>query len=355
MVKKITISDVAKHAGVSKSTVSQYLNGRYEYMSEHTRKKIELTIKELNYRPNVVARSLSKKTTYTIGIIVANILHYFSTQIIREVEQSFNKQGFHTIVCNADDEPEKERQYIEMLMAKQVDGMIIFPTGDNLDLYRQMQKQQYPIVFLDRTIEGLKIPSILLQNEKAAEMSVDILAKNGYTRIAMMTASVVHNITPRLERIEGYKKALLKNGINVRDEYIHSVDLVEMKERLHSMFQLDENNRPEAIIAGSDLVLIEVLNYAKEHQLKIPKDVAIVAIDDVPYASFFTPTLTTVSQPTANMAQKAVELLLKQIKGKENLKSDKIIRFDGQLNERQSHMKSEELHHVLANDVGYTS
>lgn len=75
-------------------------------------KKIELTIKELNYRPNVVARSLSKKTTYTIGIIVANILHYFSTQIIREVEQSFNKQGFHTIVCNADDEPEKERQYI---------------------------------------------------------------------------------------------------------------------------------------------------------------------------------------------------------------------------------------------------
>lgn len=344
-VKKVTISDVAKHAGVSKSTVSQYLNGRYEYMSERTRKKIEFSIRELKYRPNIVARSLTKKTTYTIGIIVANILHYFSTQIIRNIEQLFNKYGFHTIVCNADDEPAKERQYIEMLMAKQVDGIIIFPTGDNLDLYQQMKKLHFPIVFMDRTIEGLKIPSIMLHNEKAAEMAVNVLVDNGHERIAMMTASIVHNITPRIERIEGYKKALLKNGLNVRDEYIQSVDIEQMKERLHTMFQLKE--RPEAIIAASDRVLIEVLNYAKEQQLNIPNDLAIVAIDDVPYASFFTPTLTTVSQPTLQMAEKAAELLLLQIKGEEKLPRERIIRFEGQLNERESHKKSKDLHHVF--------
>src|SRR5690606_33048402 len=136
-MKTVTIAEVAEHAKVSKSTVSQYLNKRYEYMSENTRKRIEASIEELNYHPNVIARSLKQKSTFTVGVIVANILHSFSTQILRTIENNFNGQGFHTIICNADDEPEKERNYIEMLLAKQVDGLIIFPTGGNLDLYEQ--------------------------------------------------------------------------------------------------------------------------------------------------------------------------------------------------------------------------
>lgn len=341
-MKKVTISDVAKHAGVSKSTVSQYLNGRYDYMSEHTQKKIEATIKALNYHPNIVARSLTQKKTYTVGVIVANILHHFSTQVIRGIEQNLNKYGFHTIVCNADDEPKKERQYMEMLLAKQVDGMIVFPTGDNIDLYKQMEKEQFPLVFMDRTIEELKIPSVLLQNERAAEMAVNVLVNNGHERIAIMTSPIVRNVTPRLERIEGYKKALLNRGFIIRNEYIHSVEIEQMKECLHGMLQLDEP--PEAIIAGSDRVLIEILSYVKEHQLNIPIDLAIVGFDDALYASLLTPTLTTVSQPAAPMAKKAVELLLQQIKGKEELTSQHVIRFDSQLIERQSHKK---LNHVL--------
>lgn len=334
-MKNITISDVAKHAGVSKSTVSQYLNGRYEYMSEHTRKKVEYSIRELNYRPNIIARSLSQKSTFTVGIIVANILHSFSTHIIRAIELNFNKHGFHTIVCNADDEPEKERQYIEMLMAKQVDGMIIFPTGDNLDLYEQMKKKKYPIVFMDRTIEGLGIPSILLENEQAAEMAVKALTDNGHSRIAMLTAPITRNITPRLERIDGYKKALVSRGIQVKDEYIHSVEVEEMKVSLRNMFKLDQ--RPEAIIAGSDRVLVEILNFAKENQFVIPQDLAVIGIDDVSFANLFTPQLTTISQPTTQMANKAVELLLQQIKGDQKLSDYKTIRFGGHLNMRQSH------------------
>lgn len=131
-MKTITISDVAKYANVSKSTVSQFLNQRYDYMSEKTKQKIEAAIQELNYQPNFVARSLKQKSTFTVGVVVANILHTFSTQVIRAVEDYFHEQGFHIIVCNADDEPEKEKKYIEMLRAKQVDGIIIFPTGENL-------------------------------------------------------------------------------------------------------------------------------------------------------------------------------------------------------------------------------
>ena len=121
-------------------------------MSEQTRERVAASIEELDYRPNIVARSLKQKSTFTIGVIVANILHSFSTQIIRAIENKFHEKGFHIIVCNADDEPDKEKDYIEMLMAKQVDGIIIFPTGGNVNLYEQMKKTDFPIVFMDRTI-----------------------------------------------------------------------------------------------------------------------------------------------------------------------------------------------------------
>src|SRR5699024_7590258 len=132
MVKRVTISDVAQHAGVSKSTVSQYLNRRYDYMGKNTKEKIESAIKELEYSPNMVARSLKQKSSTTIGVIVANILHVFSTQVIRAIEDFCHDKGFHVIVCNADDNPNKEKTYIDMLRAKQVDGIIAFPTGDNV-------------------------------------------------------------------------------------------------------------------------------------------------------------------------------------------------------------------------------
>ena len=337
MVKAITIADVAKHAEVSKSTVSQYLNQRYEYMSERTRKRIEESIVMLNYRPNIVARSLTQKSTFTVGIIVANILHSFSTQIIRAVERNFNQHGFHTIVCNADDEPEKERQYIEMLMAKQVDGIIIFPTGDNLDLYQQMKKQQYPLVFVDRTIDGLNIPAILLQNEHAAALAVDSLVENGFQRIAMMTTSITRHITPRVERIEGYKKALLRHQLPIREAYIHSVDVEHIKDRLHMMFELNEP--PEALIAGNDRVLVEVLNYAKEHQISIPHDLALIGIDEVSFANIFTPRITTISQPAVEMANEAVALLLQQINNENHLIKKDVIRYKGHLNNRDSHIR----------------
>lgn len=310
-MKNITMADVAEQAKTSKSTVSQYLNKRYEYMSENTRKRIESAIEELNYHPNSVARSLKQKATYTVGVIVANILHSFSTHIIRTLETEFNKQGFHTIICNADDNPEKERNYIEMLLAKQVDGIIIFPTGENSDLYEQMKNRKFPIVFMDRKVDAHAIDTIMLDNHKAAELAVDRLVSGNYKKISIVTTSVIRNISPRIERIEGYRNALQKHGLMVREEYIKTGEAEHLQDILQELYELD--SPPEAILAGNDIVLTEVLKYINKKQLSIPDDVAVIGIDEVPFAAFFTPPITVVEQPKNEMANYAAELLLKKI------------------------------------------
>ena len=144
------------------------MNGRFEYMSKGTKERIEQAIHELGYRPNIIARSLKQKSTTTIGVIVANILHHFSTRVIRAIEDYCNEHHFHVIVCNADDNPDKEKQYIRMLEAKQVDGMIVFPTGGNVELYQELLNKRYPIVFMDRLVPDISVNAVLLDNEKAA-------------------------------------------------------------------------------------------------------------------------------------------------------------------------------------------
>ncbi|WP_430789943.1 LacI family DNA-binding transcriptional regulator [Virgibacillus flavescens] len=333
-MKTVTISDVAKYAEVSKSTVSQYLNKRYDYMAVKTKDKIEAAIKELGYQPNIVARSLKQKSTTTIGVIVANILHEFSTQVIRAIEDVCNELGFHIIVCNADDEPIKEKKYIEMLRAKQVDGIIVFPTGDNVELYERMVEDNYPIVFLDRRIPGVPVSSILLNNENAALLAVNEFTSKGYDRVGIITPPTFEAVTPRSERIEGYKDALKANNLSVETSYIKSLEINSIQAGLKEMLSLPEP--PNAILAMNDLVLIEILKFVKENEKNIPEDFALIGIDDVSFASFYNPSLTTIAQPTFEMGKKAAEILLNKIKKTQTDDTEEVYRFEPMLIKRSS-------------------
>ncbi|WP_413306496.1 substrate-binding domain-containing protein [Bacillus sp. 1P10SD] len=313
-MKKTTIADVAQHAKVSKSTVSQYLNKRYDYMAENTKQRIEDAIKELDYRPNIVARSLKQKSTMTIGVIVANILHNFSTQVIRSIEDMCHLYDFHLIVCNADDDPEKEKRYIDMLRAKQVDGIILFPTGDNVELYEEMVDEKYPVIFVDRIVPDVSIPSVMLDNENAAGLAVQHFIEKGYERIGIIT-NVIRNVSPRMERITGYKKALQSNGIPINEQYIKKLEINKIQAGLEEMLSLEEPI--QAVLAGNDLTLMEILKYVKKQGLRIPADLAIIGIDDVSFASFYEPALTIVEQPSFEIGKKAAELLLSKIQKKD--------------------------------------
>lgn len=318
-MKKVTISDVAQQAQVSRSTVSQYLNGRYDYMGKETKSRIEQVIEELGYQPNFVARSLKQKSTKTIGVIVANILHAFSTEISRAIEDVCHEADFHTIICNADDDPTKEKHYIEMLRAKQVDGMIIFPTDENKDLYQKMLDEQFPVVFVDRSVSEIPISSVMLNNVKSSQIAVEHFIENGHERIGIVTTSIIRHITPRVERIKGYQQTLENHGISVRKEYMRSDDLSHIQNDLQDMLSLEKP--PTAILAGNDLALIELLKFIKKQKLVIPDDLAVIGIDDVSFASIYTPAITTVAQPTFEMGKQATDILLSKIH-KQKIKDD---------------------------------
>lgn len=333
-MKPVTITDVAKHAGVSKSTVSQFLNQRYEYMGEKTKSRIHAAIEELGYSPNIVARSLKQKSTMTIGVIVANILHVFSTQVVRAIEDYCNQSDFHVIVCNADDDPMKEKRYIEMLRAKQVDGIIAFPTGENTGLYKGLIKEKYPLVFVDRMVPGVPISSVLLDNEQASILAVEEFLRHGYKKIGMITPPADKQIVPRIERIQGYRSTLNKHGISVHPDYVSSTPIGGIQGALEKMLTLPDP--PDALLAMNDRALFEILKYVHAHSISIPDQLALIGIDDIAFAGFFSPSLTTVAQPAFDMGKKAAGLLLEQIRNKDKPVHPEVYRFEPQLIIRMS-------------------
>lgn len=314
-MKKITMQDVALKAGVSKSTVSQYINNRFEFMGAPTKLRVEAAIKDLGYIPNQVAKSLKQKKTGTIGVIVANILHTFSTEIIRAIEDECERNGFHLFVCNADDQPEKERAYIDMLVAKQVDGLIIFPTNGNYDYYKQLKNAEFPIVFVDRMINEAIFPTLLLDNESASRIAVDQLVKKGKKKVGLVSTSITQHVTPRIERINGYKKAMAEYGLEIEEDWIIAQDKQEIGNRLQHLW--DSANRPEAFFATNDLALIELLKFIKKNGLSIPADIGVIAIDDSPFLAIATPPISVIRQPTFEIGQDAAHTLLELIGSKD--------------------------------------
>src|SRR5699024_8753051 len=198
-----------------------------------------------------------------------------------------------------------------MLLAKQVDGIIVFPSGANNEIYKKLSKDNFPIVFIDRYIKDINVQTVLLNNENASYLAVERFIKNGYRNIAMITTTLDNNITPRIERINGYKNALRSYDLSIREEFIRSVDIEFVQEALKELSELEKP--PEALLLGNDRVLLETLKYIKKNKIIIPDELAIIGIDNVAYADIFDPPITTISQPTYSIGKKAADLLLSKI------------------------------------------
>ncbi|AIQ19981.1 LacI family transcriptional regulator [Paenibacillus sp. FSL H7-0357] len=315
-MKKLTIEDVAQKAGVSKSTVSQFLNKRFKYMSEATKNRIAAVIEELNYQPNGLARSLKQNRTFMVGVIVANIDYSLSIQCIRAIENELQRHGIQVIICNADENADKENTYVETLVARQVDGLIIFPTGDNPSVYTRLIEAHYPLVFMDRLVEGVTTQSLLLDNEMAVKTAVKELVRHGHEAIALLSLPLgEHAITPRRERMSGFRKAMEDAGLALNEQYMRSVPREEIASALDALLALPQP--PTALLAANDLVLGEILKYANRHSIAIPGRLSVIGIDDAEFARIYNPDITTIRQPAYEMGMQAAKIMLSLIENED--------------------------------------
>ncbi len=303
-MKRITIKDVAARSGVSISTVSQYLNGRYNYMGEETRKRIKEAVIELGYRPNFMARNLKNKSTKTVGIIVSNILHHFAVSLTRKIEDYCDENDYNLIICNADDDPAKEAKYIGGLLEKQVDGIIIMPTTANDELYKKLANQNFPVVFVDRYMEQVDIPAFKLDNHHAVEMAFDHLQNKSPEHYYYIGTMDDMNITPRVERLEQFKKlAPGQTPITGENDMLYG--------HIESEFAAGGSN---GIILANDFALMAFLEFAGKMDLDFGKN-HLIAIDDVPLADVYRPRITTIAQPVEEIAKNAYLTLMEKIEG----------------------------------------
>jgi DNA-binding LacI/PurR family transcriptional regulator len=314
-----TIDDVAKKAGVSKSSVSRVLNGNFEYMSEKMKSKILTAIKELNYSPNSLAQSLKNKSTKVIGIILSDISNPFWSEVLKGAQDEANRNKYGLMVSSSNEDTELEKDNILMLKTRQVDGIVVNTTGTNNDLFLSLLEEKFPLVLLDRFSEGMKADSVTVNNVNGAKQAVQSLISIGHERIGILL-NPLGNKSPRVERLEGYKLALKENGLPIDEELIKICDSsrgsgVQATEELLSL-----SNPPTALFTTNEMLNIEVLSGIKRCGLRVPEDVSVFGYDDFPWIPFLDPPLSTVAQPAYEMGVKAVALLIDKLKGETETK-----------------------------------
>ncbi|SMD08008.1 LacI family DNA-binding transcriptional regulator [Sporomusa malonica] len=333
----VTIAEVARRSGVSKSTVSRYLNGLYDHMGADTRDRIAQVIAELDYRPNTLARSLKQKRTHTVGAIVANILNPFSTSIIRGIEDTLQEAGFNLILCNADDDPAKERDYVNMLADKQVDGLIINTTGCNNDLIAQVN-QHTPIVLIDRKVPEIGIDTVTVDSASGVRQAIDHMVRLGHRRIAMFTLPYDH-VSPRLERVQAYQAALADHGLPFREDWLirTGIEETEIIAKLQELVGVGaRDDKPTGIFCANNLITMSVVRVLKKLGITVPAEVSVLGFDDWDWAELIDPPVTVIAQPVYAMGNKAASMLIKRLKAVRPSQKPATVMFEPELIKRKS-------------------
>ncbi|MCM3743873.1 LacI family transcriptional regulator [Sporosarcina luteola] len=321
-----SIRDVAKYASVSVATVSRVLNDK-GYVGAETRKKVEAAIADLNYRPNEVARSLFKKQSKTIGLILPDIMNPFFPELARAIEDTASKLGYTVILCNSDEDEEKAQRYIDVLLQKYVDGIII---SSNTILEKTIRELNIPVVCIDREISK-EIPTIVVDNKKGARMATRFLKEKGRRKIAHIRGPM--DIVNANERCEGYREVVsgeqwFKESYIVNGNYRMETATEVVLELLRQHPEID------GIFAANDTMAIGAIKAAYQHGLKVPEEISIIGFDGIALGKASIPELTTIEQPLYKLGQTAAKVLIKLIKGQDIEKT--FYQFNVQLVERDS-------------------
>jgi LacI family sucrose operon transcriptional repressor len=304
-----TIHDVALKAGVSVTTVSRVLNNR-GYISEAMRKKVYSTMEQLNYQPNEIARSLVRKQSNIIGLIVPSVSHPFFAELADHVEFYAYQNGCKVLLCNSRLDPVKERDYIEMLKRNRVDGIIMGSHTLEVDEYINLNS---PIVTIDRQID-IKIPSISSDNYRGGELATELLVGKGCKKIAHICGNLELNLLAN-KRSDAFQNVVNKYGVEhiIIQTDMNVFDQLQYEQIIHKL--ITEHPDVDGVFATSDIIAAFAMKGFIKAGKQVPKDVRIVGYDDVSAARWITPEITSIRQPIADIGRLAVELIGNQLEG----------------------------------------
>jgi len=311
--KAANIYDVAKRAGVSAFSVSAVVN-KTGQTSLALQRRVEAAVRELNYRPNLLARSLAKQKTQLLGMIVTDISNPFFPLIVRGAEDTAQKAGYSVLLCNSDNQKVKEENYLDLLVSKRVDGILltVAPGQLNPTIRRMLADAKLPVVLVMRTGADLQYDAVITDDHRGAFEGVSHLAQIGHRRIAFVSGPL--EVSNGAARWKGYRKALQTHGLSYDPTLT-----IEGDYRIESGYRAGLallRRRPDAVFVANYLMTVGLMQAAEEMGMSCPEDYALASFDDYPWLRCFRPRLTTIELPKYELGLRSTEILLERISGK---------------------------------------
>lgn len=305
-----TIRDVARLAQVSTATVSRVFASDTA-VRPHTAERVRHAARELGYVPNSLARSLRQQTSATWALIIADIENPFLTQVTRGVEDVAQSAGYSLLLCNTDENPEKEEGYLSIAAQYRVSGVLITPTSATSRVDRLLSRG-LPVITMDRPLrQDLAVDTVLIDSRRAARTAVDRMIVNGHRRIACITGP--QRVFTASERVLGYREALQDAGLPIDENLIHYADFNESGGH-QAASALLETAAVEAILVANSMMAVGVLRVLRDRQLTPGLDVEVVVFDDAPWTGLLTPAISVIHQPAYELGQAAGNLLLDRLR-----------------------------------------
>jgi LacI family transcriptional regulator len=306
----VTIRDVATRAGVSSTTVSHVINDTRP-VSADLRSRVEAAMAELGFQPNALARSLRRKRTHTLGLIVPDSANPFFAEVGRGIEDTSFANGFSVILCNSDGDPARELLYMDLLVQKQVDGVLFVPTGDQARLAATLRTRNIPVVVIDRDVPDAPIDRVHIDNVAGGYLATRHLLDLGHRRIGYIGGPP--HLSPVPHRNAGYRQALQEAGLTVDEGLVIDGNFRDVGGYEGAQALLALADPPTAIFAGNDLMAIGALAASREAGVAVPDELSIVGFDDIHLAGYINPPLTTIAQPKYELGVIAAELLFARL------------------------------------------
>ncbi len=310
----VTISDIAKKAGVSLATVSRVLNDS-GYVKEETRERILEVIKELNYTPSAIARSLSKSKTNTLGVLVPDITNPFFGEVIKGISQIADESNLNIILCDTDDNKDKELKSLKMLTEQRIQGIIIMPTSVeddfNSEYLKTLENMGIPIVLVDGHVKYSSFSGVFVDNIKGSYDAVETLIKEGHEKIAIITGRM--NSKPAKDRFIGYKKALMMNNIEMEDKYVFYGDYRQESGYKYTKEILEMEDRPSAIFVSNNMMTLGCLKAIFEGNFKIPEDISIISFDRIDILDTLGLNVSYVNGPSVELGKIGMKMLIESL------------------------------------------